>query len=600
MICMLFSLAEAKIIGYAELPYYGLTYKDGGYAVDASGNMRVVGKTYDSIECGYRVCEIKLNGKYGLISPKGFVITQPIWDSIGGVCGWNDEDNTCNGEYFDAEINGKFGIVDFRGKIISPFIWDKIIGKCFSKTDRALEVVINDAHGIIGDDGKIMIEPMPEKIFKEKFESFYDFCLFGNYDNSREALLKYLKPEDKVNKKEDPFNEYGLAISTSDNGWKKGVYSQEKTILENKYDYVDIDLDGYIKVELDNKFALFDKDGKEVLPLKYDKIYVSTKANVIIAILNKKAALFNKYGKEILPLKYDDINIFKSINGYFIRASLNGKTALLDTNGNEIISPEYDDILDFDDNINIGIVKNKDKCGYIDRNQQELTKIKFDKCLPFYIEEKNKIAPAEKVTNYILYKKHEIYFLILEYDKVIEKSYEIPFDAKVLGGFWNKISWKHNGKEFNTIYFTDGEIITIEPDRAKYVGRSGRLALKEDEYYHLYKGYDGKEFLFLANDFKYGSESDLIAVQKGNGLCDIGGKSDKYWVYGREEDLSRCSINGKERNIYDEASGFDSKISLGDKSEEFAIAYVKKGGKAYIINEDENIQPFSYYFEVKD
>ena len=589
MVCVLFSLTEAKIIGYAELPYYSLAYKDGGYAVDASGNVRVAGKTYDSIDCSYKKCKIKLNGKYGLISPNGFVLAQPIWDEIKD---WNDK-------YFIAKINGKFGIASFRGEIISPFIWDEIEKKFYSKTDSAFEVVINNAHGILVDDGKIIVEPMPEKLFKEKFRFFDQFFVFhGKFSNSREALLGYLKKEDNANKEKSPFNKYGLAVSTSNNGWAKGVYSEEKTILENQYDYVDIDFDGYIMAKLDNKLALFDKDGKEILPLKYDKIYEF--ADVIIAASNKKVTLFDKDGKEILPLKYDDINILNSTNGRFTKASFNGKTALLNTNGNEVISPEYDDILDFDDNISIGIVKNKDKCGYIGRNQQELTKIKFEKCMPFKNAEGYKIALAEKVTNYIIYKKHEVYFLILKHSEVIEKSYEIPLDAKVLGGSWYTILWEHNDKRFNTIYFANGRIITIEPDQKKYVNKGNRLALKEDKYYHIYKGYDGEELLFLANDFKYSRESDLIAVQRGNGLCYIEGKSDKYWVYGKEEDLSRCSINGKERNIYDEASGFDSKIRLDDKNEEFAVAYVKKDGKIYAINEDENIQPFSYYFEVQN
>lgn len=117
------------------------------------------------------------------------------------------------------------------------------------------------------DDGKIIVEPMPEKLFKEKFRFFDQFFVFhGKFSNSREALLGYLKKEDNANKEKSPFNKYGLAVSTSNNGWAKGVYSEEKTILENQYDYVDIDFDGYIMAKLDNKLALFDKDGKEILP----------------------------------------------------------------------------------------------------------------------------------------------------------------------------------------------------------------------------------------------------------------------------------------------------------------------------------------------
>ena len=76
---------------------------------------------------------------------------------------------------------------------------------------------------------------------------------------------------------------------------------------------------GYASVELNEKWGVVDKTGKEVIPVRYDAVKNSlaseqdnmrTRFDLFAVQLDGKWGFANKDGKEIIPLQYDEVSIY--------------------------------------------------------------------------------------------------------------------------------------------------------------------------------------------------------------------------------------------------------------------------------------------------
>ena len=81
-----------------------------------------------------------------------------------------------------------------------------------------------------------------------------------------------------------------------------------------KYDYEDIFSEGLAKVRINWEYGFINKEGKEVIPLKYDdaESFFGSIALVFKGEINKyesqkkgKYGYINQEGKKIIPLKYN-------------------------------------------------------------------------------------------------------------------------------------------------------------------------------------------------------------------------------------------------------------------------------------------------------
>ena len=79
------------------------------------------------------------------------------------------------------------------------------------------------------------------------------------------------------------------------------------------YDYVLEFYEGLARVELNGKYGLVDKTGKQVIPCNYDNAYFSDDLiNVSFGEgENARYGLFDKTGKTIIPCYCDTINNFR-------------------------------------------------------------------------------------------------------------------------------------------------------------------------------------------------------------------------------------------------------------------------------------------------
>ncbi len=95
----------------------------------------------------------------------------------------------------------------------------------------------------------------------------------------------------------------------------------------------------YLIFEQKGKAGLMDNVGNIILPLKYEKIFISDDQKVVFANLKDGAKVFDHKGSELRTLDYK-FDIAWMNGQYFIQK--NGKKGIADSLGNIVIEPLYD------------------------------------------------------------------------------------------------------------------------------------------------------------------------------------------------------------------------------------------------------------------
>ena len=127
-----------------------------------------------------------------------------------------------------------------------------------------------------------------------------------------------------------------------------------QTIVQPKYEITEVFDQKYIKAKINGKWSLLDKEGKVIIPLKYDDISDIDKEteSVFYVVKDEKAGLVNMKGEEITPISYDAIN--EGEKGVFILTQGNFRGALFKQK--ILVPPIYESISSY--GIKTGLYKN--------------------------------------------------------------------------------------------------------------------------------------------------------------------------------------------------------------------------------------------------
>jgi hypothetical protein len=126
---------------------------------------------------------------------------------------------------------------------------------------------------------------------------------------------------------------------------KFGIFftrTNEKTAFE--FDQVSHHLDGFISALIDNKWGVFDKAGKLVVPFEYDEITLNDRKDLMYITKNGLKGLVNIHGELILPVEYDDVETFYIGYNRAVLVTKKSKKGVLDFNGKVIIPVIYEHI----------------------------------------------------------------------------------------------------------------------------------------------------------------------------------------------------------------------------------------------------------------
>lgn len=318
---------------------YGFIKKDGSYLIkpkfDETNDFHKIPNTNTEVAI-VGVGEDKATRKYGLVKKDGSYLVSPQFSYIEEYSNQNSNSeftvvyNKVNGEDF-------YGVLDSKGKLVVD--------------TRYSFISIND---IDVKNGFIVID-------NKSLHGFYDI-----------KNKKVIEPEySSVLVLEAGVNIY----KQTDGKELAGFYLKNGKVVEPKYDWLHHwDSEEVIyKTQLNGKYGLLGRDGKEVLEPIYDE--VRDLGDWQYAELNGKTSLITKNGKLLDNIKFDTVGHLSMFN--LLQVKVDGKIGLLDLESNKyLVEPLYDDINYFEDGY--AKVKLNGKSGIIDRKGKVVLEPVYD------------------------------------------------------------------------------------------------------------------------------------------------------------------------------------------------------------------------------
>gem|GEM_PF-4636389 len=319
---------ESGEVLYYENPFvkYGLVGNDGKMILPC---------VYTSIsDMGSgRVSVVEQDGSYSIYEESGKKINLRRYNSAGS---YNNGRALVSVFYNSAEDTSfitwgyykKYGFVDVTGKEVVPLIYDQL-------------QELSGGTSIINTNGK-----------------------FGMIDNSGNEIIK---PD------YDYITEVGRECVSVGKDNKFGIYEKTgKGLTDIKFEATGQFKDGFIPLKTNKKWKIFNINAKRELSGEFDNVSVLSE-NLIMVFngetdsyskpLNGVYGLIDKEGKQILPVIYEKIVLS---GDDLLRIKLKGKWGYADKNGRIIIKPEYIFASDFRNDI--AFVYGGGKYFSIDRN----------------------------------------------------------------------------------------------------------------------------------------------------------------------------------------------------------------------------------------
>lgn len=238
-----------------------------------------------------------------------------------------------------VKMGGKYGFVDTTGHEIVPCKYDD----AFDFQEGLARVESGGKWGYIDKSGREVIP-----------------CIYCQaYDFSDGLAKVYLKI---IESKRFFIDKSGEEVLTAGKEW-------------------DVFQEGLARITRNNKTGFVNKEGKEVIPCKYDGAAMFCEGMTSVCedhLLPEEEqtdeidyystyGYIDKNGREVTPCKYDDANSFHE--GLAL-VKLDGKFGFIDKTGCEVIPLQYDSAYDFHDGL--ACVRKQSFYGFIDKSGLEV------------------------------------------------------------------------------------------------------------------------------------------------------------------------------------------------------------------------------------
>ncbi len=263
--------------------------------------------------------------------------------------------------------DGKGGVIDKSGKQVVPYKYDMI-----SDFSEGLAKIWTDDRliGYINTKGK---EVVPIKYLGRWSTDFSEGFAAVGVDSGDSLKCGYIDKTGKV-VIEPVYDLAGMFHDGRACVMKDGMYGYIDTkgheVIPLIYDFAGGDMigkefnDGVAVVYKDKHYQIIDKHGKAITEPKFTS-FVDTPTSeglFYLSVNGSEAGLIDKQGKEIVPLKYHYGDIRRCKEG-FIGIKKNDKWGFVDKTGKQVIPCIYDDVRDFSDGY--VVVKMNGVYGYL-------------------------------------------------------------------------------------------------------------------------------------------------------------------------------------------------------------------------------------------
>lgn len=283
-------IISKHIIGFKENNKWGW--------LDARDGKVIQTPAYDEVGKNYlseNRIQIYLNGKQGIAQKSGKVVVPPTYERLGNIF-------LKSKKYTAFFENEAYGLIDSLGNVVIPATYKSLIparGSDFLKIEK------RGLQGLVDDSGKEVTPPLYDKIndFVRGHATVEKAGRKGLIGKKGELLLspEYDEIEFKNSAGETIYDGVRISLMPSDANASKEHH--ERIAAEAKLDA----LPYYLKVKKNGKVGIFDwEKAKPVLPANFTEIIIANQQGETYfhAINGNLYGIYDKLGKEILPLKY--------------------------------------------------------------------------------------------------------------------------------------------------------------------------------------------------------------------------------------------------------------------------------------------------------
>lgn len=371
----------------------------------------------------YNYYQLNKDGKYGVISVKGDILIEPIYDSIKipnpekdvFICDkenktiiLNEKGQEIFKQYEEVSaisINGivsnlpyekrvlkykedeKYGLIDYNGKVITKAIYEEIKG--LENKESELLVKKDGKYGVVNDRGDKLIKEEYDNIQADGYYTEEDkYALSGYIINNRTnngyrygyinyKLEKVLKTEyNEVSRILEITDGQDVYIIASKNG-KYGVIKNNKTVIN--YDYQDIEYDAtnnLFKLQRNLQYGVADITGKSILPVQYKELEFKGVYIQVLENNNEDYTYFNSEGDEIKEPQYTTVLKTSEAN-YYITINKEGLYGVINKDQKELVENKYNYLEYLFDEYFIA-AKNDGNLGIINAKDSILVDFKYE------------------------------------------------------------------------------------------------------------------------------------------------------------------------------------------------------------------------------
>jgi len=358
----------------------------------------------------------------GFINAFGDTIVHPHYDNF--YFSWESKEWDFN-EFIYAKKEGKYGFINIQGKEIIPCIYDQTINTPEHFRQGLVQMGKAGKYGLLDENGIVKIdfdyeypffwyekEGLSYKFVTSLKDSFFDFIdiqkfkvIRTDYTNASDfvegfsivekngkdgfvdTLLQLRIPCIYYIAKE--FNNGLAPVCNIDYKW--GVVDTDgDTIIDFKYDNIDVFQNGITKVELNKKLGCLNEKGEIVVPIEYDEILCSStkfKLEHIKVCKNDSCSLLDLNGVKVSTTSYSELYFIEEFylytdvlinetENYFI-GNRDDFAYAINRDGKEINNIGSKLLIFFYNGL--ALIKNEnDKCGFVNKEGKLLIPFDYD------------------------------------------------------------------------------------------------------------------------------------------------------------------------------------------------------------------------------
>ena len=290
------------------------------------------------------VLSYQKDGKYGLITLEGKVVTKPIYDEISSI---NYKEGT-----FLVKKDGKAGVINMKGKVIIKNEYETITSDNYYN-----ETTKNKTTGFI-------VSKKTENGFRYGYIDFRGHTIL-NTEYTQLKRVTQIPSEKDI---------YFIAYKEG----QAGLLKNKQVILN--YEYQEISyyaVDDIFITTRNGKQGVVTKEGQTILHSEYDRILSG--GIYLNAIKGDESLMFDLQGNQI---QTESISITQTDNpNYYIAIDKNDIYTVVDASGNKIIDDNYSYIGYLPGNY--FIVAKEGKNGIINSKGEVVVEIKYTSIFKF-------------------------------------------------------------------------------------------------------------------------------------------------------------------------------------------------------------------------